>query len=247
MDSYAWEEMMYRVLFFWLLLCGSAAGSLLDGTIWINELHYDNDGADQNEFVEVVAPATFQDLSAVSLTLYNGGTGAAYGSTTTLQDFQPGGVHNGFAFYTLEVSMQNGAPDGLALARDNRVLQFLSYEGTFTEADGVAEGLLSTDLGVSEPATTPLGLSLQLGGKGSRYEDFIWQAALPHTLGDINAGQSLSAVPEPSSLLLWTIATGGPLLWWRRRRGTRAGRVPSSRPTPTHGKSDGTARRSRQE
>ena len=131
-----------------------------------------------------------------------------------LSAFTPGETVGGFVFFTLDVSMQNGAPDGLALVQGTEVLQFLSYEGTFTATNGAAEGLLSTDLGAHEVTTTPLGSSLQLAGTGDSYFDFTWQAPAAHTLGAINQGQT--AVPEPTSLLLWLAAGCLPLVYWRR-------------------------------
>jgi len=212
---------MYRACFLFTgilcwFLCTAATASITDGPIWINELHYDNDGADQDEFVEVVAPVSFSALGDVSLTLYNGSSGAAYGGPTSLDEFTRGESVGGFVFYTLGVSMQNGAPDGLALSQGTSVLQFLSYEGSFMATDGVAAGLGSTDLVVSEATTTPVGWSLQLGGTGDSYADFAWQEAAPGTLGGLNLGQSFSTVPEPGSLALWLAALGIPAFWCRR-------------------------------
>ncbi len=206
---------MYRALFFWLLLGSTALGSVMDSPIWINELHYDNEGADQSEFVEVVVPVALTDLSDVTLTLYNGGNGTAYGGPTALSSFTPGDTVDGFAFYTWEVSLQNGAPDALALALGDQVLQFLSYEGTFTATDGVAQGLLSTDLGVLEDTMTPIGSSLQLSGTGASYLDFAWQPSAPQTLGSLNHSQSF-AVPEPASLLAWLVMGSSAALLWRK-------------------------------
>lgn len=212
---------MYRVLFLCLLLPSTAAAAVVDSEIWINELHYDNDGADKNEFVEVVAPVTFTDLSDVTLTLYNGNDGEPYGSPSSLDVFAPGQTVEGFTFYTLDVSMQNGAPDGLALTRGTEVLQFLSYEGTLTASEGPAATLHSTDIGVEETSSTPVGSSLQLAGRGESYLDFVWQSPTSHTRGTINHGQS--TVPEPASLVLWLLVAGGPLLLWRRWRSRPAG------------------------
>ena len=81
---------------------------------------------------------SLSNLSAVTLTLYNGGNGASYAGPTPLSSFTRRDTVSGFAFYTLDISLQNGAPDGLALAMAGQVLQFLSYEGAFTATDGVA-------------------------------------------------------------------------------------------------------------
>jgi uncharacterized protein len=210
---------MYRVFLTWLLLESAALGSLIDSQVFVNEFHYDNDGADVGEFIEVVAPTSLSDLSAVTLTLYNGGNGAAYAGPTPLTSFALRDVVNNFAFYTLDISLQNGAPDGLALAMTNQVLQFLSYEGVFTATDGVAAGLESTDLGVSEPASTPLGSTLQLTGRGDSYCDFAWELLPAGTYGTVNDRQSL--VPEPASLVGWLTGLTAFALIWRVRRARR--------------------------
>ena len=49
-------------------------------SVFINEFHYDNTGADTGEFVEVTATAG-TDLTGYSLVLYNGNGGAPYGTT----------------------------------------------------------------------------------------------------------------------------------------------------------------------
>lgn len=202
---------MYRVFFCWLMLATPALASIMDSRVFINELHYDNAGADKGEFVEVIAPLT-SDLSSISLTLYNGSTGAAYSGPFALDTLARGDTSNGYAVFTLDVSLQNGAPDGLALAQAGQVLQFLSYEGVFAATNGVAQGLTSTELGVVEDSSTPLGYSLQLAGQGDSYFDFSWQPPATGTPGSVNHGQVLgvgSAVPEPGSSVIWLIAIPG--------------------------------------
>ena len=210
---------MFRALFAWLLLSSTAMASIVDSQIWMNEFHYDNEGADENEFVEVVAPTWLTDLSTVTLTLYNGSNGLSYRGPTELGGFTPGDSVDGFTFYRLDISLQNGAPDGLALAQNDDVLQFLSYEGAFTAANGAAEGLLSSDIGLQQSPSNPRGSSLQLVGTGDSYSEFTWQLSSPQSPGFPNSGQTV--VPEPTSLLLWMVALGLPLLLraiWRRWR-----------------------------
>ena len=218
------EGMRRHVLFLSVMLtlcladtpCVSA--SIFDGPIFINEFHYDNVGADQGEFIEVVAPVSLTDPSSVTLTLYNGNNGASYSGPTALDSFVQGETTNGYTFFTLDVALQNGAPDGLALAQGASVLQFLSYEGTFSASNGVAAGLTSTDVGVFENGTNPLGLSLQLAGSGDTYSDFTWQAPATNTHGALNHGQ-LFTVPEPGSLFVWLAALGSfAVARWRRTR-----------------------------
>lgn len=161
--------------------------------LWINEFHYDNAGGDVGEFVEVVvadgvsaAPA---DLAVV---LYNGSNGSDY-ATHTLDTFTATTIP-GFTIYDKAIAgIQNGGPDGLALIDTGAVVQFLSYEGSFTATSGPASGQTSVDIGVAEDSGTPIGESLQLAGTGSAYADFTWSAPANETPGAVNNGQTLVA------------------------------------------------------
>lgn len=167
--------------------CGSGGGSVSDP--WINELHYDNSGTDVGEMVEVAGEAGI-NLSGWSLVGYNGADGASY-KTVNLSGTIPN-QSNGFGTLSFAFSsFQNGAPDGIALIDDGgTVVQFLSYEGSFTATNGPANGHTSVDIQVSETDSTPAGYSLQLSGSGSAYSDFSWQSAADDTPGVINNGQS---------------------------------------------------------
>ncbi len=157
--------------------------------VWINEFHYDNDGADKNEFVEVAGPAG-TDLAGWTIYGYNGADGGIYDTVAlagVLADQQAG-------YGTLDfemVGMQNGSPDGLALVdAQGGVVQFLSYEGAFTAIGGPADGMTSTDIGIAEPADAPRRTSLQLAGSGSEYADFYWEGGLGKTDGSVNENQT---------------------------------------------------------
>ena len=200
---------------------------------WINELHYDNGGADEGEFVEVAvrAGASPEDLAAIEVVLYNGNSGAPY-DTRTLDTFTEGATDpsGNFTLYVLDYtadggSIQNGAPDGLALCSGGTVIgnadpvirQFLSYEGTLTAVGGCADGLTSTDLGVEETSSTPVGASLALDGSGTTYADLVnssWTVAATATPGALNAGQVLpvelaafdAVADDAFATLMWTTA-----------------------------------------
>ncbi len=144
---------------------------------FISEIHYDNVGDDTGEAVEIQAPADF-DPTGWTLALYNGSGNAVYG-TKSLSGMV---VTNGVYVQTWpKDGLQNGAPDGLALIKpDGTVSEFLSYEGTMTGAAGSpAAGQTSTDIGVSETSSTPVGFSLQK-------IDGVWQAAAQNTFGSVN-------------------------------------------------------------
>jgi predicted extracellular nuclease/endonuclease I len=159
---------------------------------FINEIHYDNSGADSDEGVEIAGLAGI-DLTGMSLVPYNGSNGTTY-SVTALSGVIPN-QQGGFGTLWFAISnLQNGTPDGVALvAADGAVLQFLSYEGAFAATNGPAIGLTSTDLGVAETGSTPVGQSMQLSGSGVQYSDFTWQAPATSTLGLVNNDQTLGA------------------------------------------------------
>jgi PKD repeat protein/endonuclease I len=165
-----------------------------DPAAWINEFHYDNDSTDTGEFFEIAGTAGL-NLSGWTVYGYNGNGGVVYDTeplSGTLPDLQGG---FGALSFTM-VGMQNGSPDGLALTDDiGAVVMFISYEGQITATDGPAAGLTSTDIGVSEPTTSPIGWSLQLGGSGSAYADFSWQAPQTDTPGAVNSGQTFVGAP----------------------------------------------------
>jgi len=157
---------------------------------FVNEIHYDNSGTDVGEAVEIAGPAG-TDLSGWSLVLYNGNGGAPYNTTGlsgVIADQQGGFGTVAFSYPTNGI--QNGSPDGIALVNGTSVVQFLSYEGTFTAVGGPANGLMSTDIGVAESSGTGIGESLQLVGAGSAYTDFAWAVPQPDTFGAINTGQT---------------------------------------------------------
>ena len=155
--------------------------------VWINEIHYDNSGADVNEGIEIAGVAG-TDISSYTIYLYNGSNGTFYYT-------QPlGGIiadqSNGIGTLWFPISgVQNGAPDGIVLYDGTDVLQFLSYEGTFLATNGVAVGMISTDIGISEPTSTPIGESLQLTGSGSSYSDFTWTSPTSESYASINSSQ----------------------------------------------------------
>lgn len=97
----------------------------------INEVDYDQVGADTAGFVEIAntgdAAAT---LDGIALVLVNGGDGAEYARKTLTGTLAAGGYLN------IDVDPQNGAPDGLALVDtgSGALLDALSYEGPITAA-----------------------------------------------------------------------------------------------------------------
>ena len=201
----------YRFIAAASLLCLLACSQMLNATpVFINEIHYDNLGADLNEGVEIAGPSG-TSLADWHLHFYNGSSGAIYRSVA-LDGVIPA-LSPGFGVLAFPVAgLQNGAPDGIALANAmDELVQFLSYEGSFTGVGGVASGVFSTDIGIAESGATPAGSSLQLTGTGQLAADFQWVAA-GASFGAINAGQQFStqqgAVPAPGTMLLSLLGLG---------------------------------------
>jgi predicted extracellular nuclease/endonuclease I len=189
--TFSGENMKLKYSVALALFCASSAQAT---SVFINEIHYDNEGSDSAELVEVAAPAG-TNLSGMAVVLYNGSSSQLKPYSTLNLSGIVSDESNGYGFVTVNgpsSGIQNGSPDGLALVDANGlVIQFLSYEGSFTAAEGPAVGMTSEDIGVAENNSTPVGFSLQLAGvDGSQYADFTWQSAAASTSGTFNNGQS---------------------------------------------------------
>jgi large repetitive protein len=97
----------------------------------INEIDYDQVGADTGGFVELKnigdASAT---LDGIALVLVNGGDGQEYDRAELTGSLAAG------AYLVIEIEAQNGSPDGVALVdtETDALLDALSYEGAITAA-----------------------------------------------------------------------------------------------------------------
>ena len=205
-----------------IILATFSWGSAQATSVFFNEIHYDNAGGDTGETIEIVGQAGTK-LSGWSILLYNGNGGAVYNTINLSGIFA--NQQNGFGtLYFLQTGIQNGSPDGLALIdASSNVVQFLSYEGSFTAVGGLANGLMSVDIGVAEFFNTPVGDSLQLIGSGTDSNDFTWAAAMGNTFGSVNAGQTFTGgeqqpVPEPSTLLFLSSGLICLIFWrWKQK------------------------------
>lgn len=163
---------------------------------WINEIHYDNGGADAEEGVEIAGPAG-SSLAGWLLVAYNGANTLSYVTLALGGTIPDEGDGFGALWFPI-VGLQNGSPDGIALVDgSSTVLEFLSYEGSFSAGDGPATGFVSTDIGVSEDGSTALGESLQRIGLGSTGADFTWSGPTTHSRGLLNVGQMIDMPPRP--------------------------------------------------
>jgi hypothetical protein len=97
----------------------------------INEIDYDQVGADSGGFVELRNNGTADvDLAGIALVLVDGGTGNEYARRNLTGTLAAGGYH------VVSIDAQNGAPDGVALVEvaTGKLLDALSYEGEITNA-----------------------------------------------------------------------------------------------------------------
>lgn len=180
----------YFLLVFLISICSFGQ------SVFINEIHYDNTGSDINEGFEIAGPeGTNLATDIYTVELYNGSNGARYGNIITLSGVIANQQNDlGTLWFGVD-PMQNGSPDGLALIKNGAVIQFLSYEGAFTATSGTANGMTSTDIGVQENSSTPVGYSLQLIGTGNDYNDFTWSSSpILNTRGSVNSSQVLPVV-----------------------------------------------------
>jgi len=171
--------------------------------LFTNEIHYDNNIVDEGERVEIAGPPGMS-LTGWTLYFYTGDFGTVYSSVplTSVAANMPAsqGTVSGEPLSTIVVNvvaetglaLQNGAPDGWALVNGSTVVEFFSYEGTFTATDGPANGMTSTDIGTSEPSTALVNSSIQ------RTASNTWVFADgTNTFGLLNTSQYVPASTGP--------------------------------------------------
>ncbi len=172
-------------------------GGMAPTDVFLNEFHYDNAGADQGEFVEVVVgPGYAGSLGDIDLLFYNGGNGTVYKTlnlaapTVSLES-----TVDGYRVYSADVAGIQNDVDGIAVVNHTtqQVYHFLSYEGSFVATNGLAAGMTSTNIGVFQTGNEPVGtLPLGLTGSGGMSQDFTWaKIAGSSSKGAINPLQML--------------------------------------------------------
>jgi len=180
-------------------------------TAFLSEINYDHPGTDECEFVEVAVPSLALGFNPANTTvsLYNGSNGSVYASNTvdnfTLgSSIQINGTFFDLYYWALPTNgIQNGSPDGLSIDVLGNVLEFLSYEGTFTAVGGPAAGMTSTDIGIAD--------SNDVGDEGQSIQlvEGNWTVA-PKTPG-------LENVPEPGAALMLILGLAMVLRKYRNR------------------------------
>jgi DNA/RNA endonuclease G (NUC1) len=177
-------------------------------SVRISEIHYDNSSTDVDERIEISGPAG-TDLTGYQVVLYNGNGGASYNTQTLGATIPATCGTRGVIVVTYPVNgIQNGGagtaiePDGVALVAPGSVLvEFLSYEGVFTAANGPAMGTVSTNIGVAEAGTEAVGQSLKRNGDGT------WSGASAHSFGACN---DENETPPPPPAVVAVVAVSPP-------------------------------------
>lgn len=139
-------------------------------------------------------------MANYAIVLYNGKNRQEYDTSIFSGDNTKCSPPGNFPVLEYDNILQNGSGggDGLALVdAGGEVIEFISYEGSFTAIDGPANGKTSVNIDVYERSGTSIGLSLQLVGDGCSRSDFTWrQDSAPSSVGAVNDGQEI--VCEPS-------------------------------------------------
>jgi hypothetical protein len=154
----------------------------------LNEVDYDQPGADTGGFVELYnAGRGTADLGGLALVLVDGGTNAEYETIPLSGALLPG------EFRVVPVDPDDGAPDGVALfdAVEGRLLDALSYEGEIRDA---AIGACRYDLVEGTPLPAAVADSDTVAGSlsrlpsGSDTDDAAadWAFTRRPTPGDVN-------------------------------------------------------------
>jgi hypothetical protein len=131
----------------------------------INEIDYDQVGADGSGFVEIANVGTTDaSLDGVALVLVNGGDGAEYDREPLSGSLPAGG------YLVVAIEAQNGAPDGVALldTGNGALLDALSYEG---EIHTATIGGASYDLVEGTPLPADVADSNTVDGSLARLPD----------------------------------------------------------------------------
>ena len=144
---------------------GAAPPPAGDSTLVLNEIDYDQVGADSDGFVELYNTGNAAvDLTGHAVVFVDGADGKEY-LRKALSGTLPAG-----AYLVVSADAQNGAPDGVALLNgDKQLLDALSYEGPITaatidgqtydlvEATALPESVAHSNTAAGSLARTPNG------------------------------------------------------------------------------------------
>ncbi len=169
----------------------------------LNEVDYDQPSTDTREFVEIFNPtAADVDLAGLALLFVNGLNGSEYGRIPLSGTLGAGQylvaampavvvADAGAIVIPLTVTMQNGAPEGVAIydTVKKTVVDALSYEGGIFAAnvDGVTLNLVDgTPATASDPDSSERSLARLPNGTDTKNDDADWKLTANLTPGAPN-------------------------------------------------------------
>lgn len=192
-----------------------------DDLVFINELHYNNTGEDQDEGVELFGPAG-TSLDPYELHFYqfsSPGKCVFYMSFPISGSIPNQSNGHGAAWFAAPNMVDNSGAIALYNRVSQTVVQLFGYRQTLVAQNGVAAGMASTQPmdpyggNPSEFETFGAGTSMQAVGTGNCPSDFLWEPQLNQSRGQVNSAQS----PLPVELIDFTATLIGErvLLKWR--------------------------------
>ncbi len=158
----------------------------------INEIDYDQVGADAGGFVEIKnIGAEAATLDGIALVLVNGGDSQEYARSALTGSLAAGG------YLVVEIEAQNGAPDGAAFidTATGALLDALSYEGAINAAViddqtyDLVEGTMLAET-VADSNTQDGSLSRIPDGEDSGDAAADWEFTTTKTPGAANVASS---------------------------------------------------------
>jgi len=169
--------------------CAATSPPPVPAKLVINEIDYDQIGADSGGFVELRNNGTELSLDGLALVLVDGGAGTEYARRVLSGTLAPGGYH------VVSIDAQNGAPDGAALVdtSSGALLDALSYEGEITAATigsatyDLVEGTV-LPAGVADSNTVEGSLVRNPDGQDTNDAATDWTFSTTPTPGTANVG-----------------------------------------------------------
>jgi len=200
-------------------LAGLVVTSATQAAVVINEIDYDQPGADTAEFIELYNNSSSNiALDSYSINLINGNDGSVYHSID-LTGFSMAGnsyfvvcdsasqvANCNDAFTSSSGWFQNGAPDAIALLDNGNIVDSLSYEGDVASAsEGSATTLVDSGTVTTSLSRFPNGVDTN-----DNLTDFQLGCITPGTANITGSGDcsvvAVSTVPVPAAG--WLFASG---------------------------------------
>jgi hypothetical protein len=172
------------------LACAATSPPPVPAKLVINEIDYDQIGADSGGFVELRNNGTAElALDGLALVLVDGGAGTEYARRALAGTVAPGGYH------VVSIDAQNGAPDAAVVldTSTGELLDALSYEGEIRAATigsatyDLVEGT-ALPAAVADSNTAEGSLSRNPDGRDTNDAASDWAFSTTPTPGAPNVG-----------------------------------------------------------